>query len=41
MAVIKLIDKIVNASNNNEITAGIFLPLSKAFGTIKHDILLD
>ena len=28
MAVIKLIDKIVNAANNNEITAGIFLDLS-------------
>ena len=36
MAVIKLVDKIVNAANNNEITAGIFLDLSKAFDTIKH-----
>ena len=41
MAVIKLVDKIVNAANNNEITAGMFLDLSKAFDTIKHDILLD
>ena len=41
MAVIKLVDKIVKAANNNEITAGIFLDLSKAFDTIKHDILLD
>ena len=41
MAVIKLVDKIVNAANNNEITAGIFLDLSKAFVTIKHDILFD
>ena len=37
MAVIKLVDKIkiVNAANNNEITTGIFLDLSKAFDTIK------
>ena len=41
LAIIKLVDKIVNAANNNEITAGTFLDLSKAFDTIKHDILLD
>ena len=41
MAVIKLVDKIVNAANNNEITTGKFLDLSKAFDTIKHGILLD
>ena len=39
MAILKLVDKIVEASNNNQITAGVFLDLSKAFDTIKHDIL--
>ena len=41
MAIIKLVDKIVEATNNDEITAGLFLDLSKAFDTIRHDILLD
>ena len=39
MAVIKLVDKSVNAANNNEKLAGIFVDPSKAFDTIKHDIL--
>ena len=34
MAVIKLVDKVANAANNNEITGGIFSDLSKAFDTI-------
>ena len=41
MAIIKLVDKIVQATNNDEVTAGLFLDLSKAFDTIRHNILLD
>ena len=39
MAIIKLVHKI--ATNNDEITAGLFLDLSKVFDTIRHDIRLD
>ena len=33
MAMIKHVDKKVQATNNDEITAGLFLDLSKAFDT--------
>ena len=41
MAIIKLVDKIVQATNANQTTAGVFLDLSKAFDTISHNILLS
>ena len=40
MTILKLVDQIANAADNNEITAGVFLDLSKAFDTLDHDILL-
>ena len=38
MALITLIDKIVNGIHNNEMTLGTFLDFSKAFDTIDHNI---
>ena len=36
-----LYDKISSAIDNNELTIGIFIDLSKAFDTVNHQILLD
>ena len=36
-----LYDKISSAIDNNELTVGIFIDLSKAFDTVNHQILLD
>ena len=38
MALITLVDKIVNGIHNNEMTLGTFLDFSKAFDTIEHNI---
>ena len=39
-ALIEIVDKIKQAMDNNEITCGLFLDLSKAFDTVNHEILL-
>ena len=36
-----LCDKISSAIDNNELTVGMFIDLSKAFDTVTHQILLD
>ena len=41
MALIVLMDKIINALNNGNTVIGLFLDFSKAFDTVNHDILLD
>src|SRR6218665_536568 len=38
-AIIEVVDKITEALDQGKITIGVFLDLSKAFDTIKHDIL--
>jgi exonuclease III len=40
MALATIVDKIVCALNNNEFVLGVFLDFSKAFDTVKHEILI-
>ena len=40
MALLVLMDNIINAIEENKFTIGIFLDFSKAFDTVNHDILL-
>ena len=41
MALINLVDRVSEEIDNNNVTLGIFLDLSKAFDTIDHTILLN
>ena len=41
MALIVLIDKIMQEMNNGNIVLGIFLDFKKAFETVNHDILIS
>ena len=38
---IEVVDKIIEALDHRKITISVFLDLSKAFATIKHDILFE
>lgn len=40
-AIIHLTDMIVNSFENNELSCGVFLDLSKAFDTLDHDIIIS
>ena len=41
MAVIKLLDRVIDSLDKGEFVAAIFLDFSKAFDTVNHHILLD
>ena len=41
LALLDLVDKLTTTIENNEITIGIFIDLSKAFDTVNHNILLS
>ena len=40
MAIMILLDKLINSIENGEIVVGVYLDFSKAFDTVDHDILL-
>ena len=40
MAILELVEEIINATDDCKSTVGVFIDLKKAFGTVDHNILI-